>query len=360
MKILYAIQGTGNGHLSRSLEIIPRLQKEHHVDVLLSSSQWELKVPFPIRYRYKGLGFVFGKKGGVDILRTYLELDTKKLLKEIKSLPVEEYDLVISDFEPVSVWACRLRNKVSVGLSNQAATLHPLAPKPEQKDRFGKSVLKHYAKASFNYGFHFRSLSDDVYTPVIRKKVRKAEKTNRGHITVYLPAFDDFKVMEKLSGFKKVPFQIFSKRAKCTLRNRNFTVFPLQDELFTQSMSESDGVLTQAGFGTTSEALYLGKKLMVIPMKTQYEQQCNAAMLGNMGVDVIRNLKKESITQLEDWLVSGKPCEVDYPDQTDRILHKIIGRHAGQAMESPFQDIGWDDMVQQLFIPQIEQWRAPR
>lgn len=117
MKILYAIQGTGNGHLSRSLEIIPKLQKEHKVDILVSGSQWELEMPFPIRYRYHGLGFVFGKKGGVDILRTFLEMDSRQLLKEIKSLPVQDYDLVISDFEPVSVWACRLRNKVSVGLT---------------------------------------------------------------------------------------------------------------------------------------------------------------------------------------------------------------------------------------------------
>jgi hypothetical protein len=94
MKVLYAIQGTGTGHISRALEILPLLKKRAEVDVLVSASQWELNLPFEVKYRYHGLGFVFGKKGGVDILRTYLKLDTLKLFNEIKRLPVEDYDLV--------------------------------------------------------------------------------------------------------------------------------------------------------------------------------------------------------------------------------------------------------------------------
>jgi hypothetical protein len=81
MKILYAIQGTGNGHISRALEIIPILKKKAQVDVLVSASQWELSLPFPIDYKFEGLGFIFGKKGGVDLLKTYLRLDTLRLIK---------------------------------------------------------------------------------------------------------------------------------------------------------------------------------------------------------------------------------------------------------------------------------------
>ena len=36
MKILYAIQGTGNGHLSRAIDVIPALKKIGQVDVLVS------------------------------------------------------------------------------------------------------------------------------------------------------------------------------------------------------------------------------------------------------------------------------------------------------------------------------------
>ncbi|RYF93584.1 MAG: glycosyl transferase, partial [Chitinophagaceae bacterium] len=60
MKILYAVQGTGNGHVCRALEIIPALQQKAEVDILISGSQSEVALPFPVKYRMGGLGFVFG------------------------------------------------------------------------------------------------------------------------------------------------------------------------------------------------------------------------------------------------------------------------------------------------------------
>ena len=68
MKILYAIQGTGNGHLSRARDIIPLLEKKGELDILISGIQADVELPYPIKYKFKGLSFIFGKKGSVDIL----------------------------------------------------------------------------------------------------------------------------------------------------------------------------------------------------------------------------------------------------------------------------------------------------
>lgn len=330
MKILYAIQGTGNGHISRAIEILPHLKKRAEVDVLVSASQWELSLPFEVKYRLHGFGFVFGKKGGVDILNTYLKMDSLKLIKEIKSLPVHNYDLVISDFEPVSSWACQLRKKVCIGLSNQAATLHPLAPLPEVQDRFGKLVLEHYAPTSVNYGFHFKRFDEQINTPVIRREVRNAEVINKQHLTVYLPAYEDDRVINRLYKYKDLSFHLFSKKAKNTYRLKNTWIFPLNSSSFIKSVTQSNGVITNAGFGTTSEALFLGKKLLVLPMKTQYEQHCNAAVLQSMGVTVMKSLKKKHTEVLEKWFHSANNVEVNYPDETEELLDKIIQRHTGQ------------------------------
>ena len=128
MKILYAIQGTGNGHLSRARDIIPILQNKGDLDILISGTQADVSLEYPITYRLNGLGFVFGKKGGVDFKQTFLRADTRKFYKEIASLPVHEYDLIINDFEPVSAWAARLKRKLCIGLSHQSAVLAPKAP----------------------------------------------------------------------------------------------------------------------------------------------------------------------------------------------------------------------------------------
>jgi hypothetical protein len=62
MKILYAIQGTGNGHVSRAREVIPILQQYGDVDLLISGTQADVGLPYSIKYQLNGFGFVFGKK----------------------------------------------------------------------------------------------------------------------------------------------------------------------------------------------------------------------------------------------------------------------------------------------------------
>jgi UDP-N-acetylglucosamine pyrophosphorylase len=64
--------------------------------------------------------------------------------------------------------------------------------------------------------------------------------------------------------------------------------------------------------------------LMVIPMKNQFEQQCNAAALKAMGVPVIKSLKKKHIETIEKWTVSGKNIAVNYPDETEKILQDVL------------------------------------
>ena len=100
MKVLYAIQATGNGHISRAKVLIPYLQKNIEVDVLLSGTSADIELGLPIRFYFKGLSFVFGKNGGVNIWKTIAQMDFWRFFKDIKRLPLNEYDLVINDFEP--------------------------------------------------------------------------------------------------------------------------------------------------------------------------------------------------------------------------------------------------------------------
>lgn len=328
MKILYAIQGTGNGHLSRATDIIPCLQRHGEVDILVSGIQGDLPLPFPIKYQLKGLSFIFGKKGGVDLLKTFTRCHPRKLYKSIQQLPVENYDLVISDFEPVSSWACYVKDKPCIALSHQAAVLSDDFPKPDTKDKIGKLILQNYAPADFKYGFHFKGNGDSIYTPVVRQRVRNHEITDLGHYTVYLPSYDDPTLMEKLLEFPAIKWDVFSKHNTKKIVRGNITIQPINNLLFTASMASSSGVLCGAGFETPAEALYLGKKLLVIPMKNQYEQQLNAAALEQMNVPVIRSLKPKWDAILSGWLQSGQRIAVNYPDITQDIVDRIVEKHS--------------------------------
>ena len=76
---------------------------------------------------------------------------------------------------------------------------------------------------------------------------------------------------------------------------------------------------------------------MVIPMKGQYEQKCNAAALEMMGVPVIKNLKEKHFGEIGKWLESDKKVEVDYPDQTQRIIGMLFAGNSKKVIQmTPF------------------------
>ena len=50
MKILYAVQATGNGHIARAIEILPYLKKYGEVDIFLSGSNSHLQVDLPVQF----------------------------------------------------------------------------------------------------------------------------------------------------------------------------------------------------------------------------------------------------------------------------------------------------------------------
>jgi uncharacterized protein (TIGR00661 family) len=335
MKILYAIQGTGNGHVSRAREIIPILKKKGDLDLLISGTQADVDLPYPIKYRFKGLCFVFGKKGGIDVMATYRKGNLKRLYDEIKSLPVENYDLVISDFEPVSAWACKRKHKHCVGLSHQAAVIHNNAPRPIKKDMIGKAILFHYAPVSKAYGFHFAEYGEDVFTPVIRSEIRMQIPEVKPHYTVYLPAYSDKRIIKILSALKNIEWQVFSKHCKKTYREGNISIRPVLNEAFIESLISCTGILCGAGFETPAEALYLQKKLLVIPMKGQYEQQCNAAALATMNIPVIKSLKEKHLDKIKSWTRETQSVPVSYPDETAEIINRVIRENYKLSISSP-------------------------
>ena len=327
MKVLYAIQGTGNGHLSRANEIVPLLKRKVKTDVLISGNQHSLDLQFNIDHRCNGLSFVSGKSGGVDLMGTWNQTDTRRLHKEIAQFPIHRYDLVITDFEPVSAWAARLNNVPCVELSHQAAVLHRKSPKASNASMLGRLILSNYCPSNYKYGFHFDQYDSSIFTPVIRSEVRYANPTNQGHYTVYLPAFGLSYLEQIFIKFPDVNWQIFTKETKTAYRSGNIEIFPVSTAEFTKSMITANGVLCGAGFETPSEALYLRKKLMVIPMKNHYEQQCNAEALKRLGVTVANNLLQTNLKELEDWIKVNSWVYVEYPDQTEMLLEEILDIH---------------------------------
>jgi len=324
VKILYAIQGTGNGHLARAEDIVPVLRQYGELDLFVSGAQADIALPYDIKYKSKGLSFYFGKNGGVDLMKTFKKNKSRDVFHEIKKFPVDKYDVIINDFEPITAWACLKKKVPCIGLSHQSALLSPHVPRPKHFDPVGSWILRNYAPTSLHVGFHFSNFDDHIFTPVIRARVRQADNRARDHYTVYLPAYDDKKLVSLLGRFPKVYWQIFSKHISKPYRVDRISVFPVNNEAFTASMASSKGVLCGAGFETPAEALYLRKKLLVVPMKQQYEQYYNAAALKELGVPVLKKVKKKHLDKIEDWLDDEKIVEVNYKDIAAEAVRRAL------------------------------------
>ncbi len=324
MKILYAVQGTGNGHMARAEDVVPVLRKYADVDIFLSGAQADISMPFDVRYRSSGMSFYFGKNGGVDLIKTIKLNRSRRVYHEINEFPVSRYDLVINDFEPISAWAARLKGIPCVALSHQAALLAPGVPRPSHYDPVGAWILKNYAPADAHVGFHFSAFAQDVYTPVIRTSVRRVTRANNGHYTVYLPAYDDKKLIPVLSAIPHVNWHVFSKHARANYNVGRISVQHINNELFAASLATCCGVLCGSGFETPAEAMHLGKKLLVVPMKKQYEQHFNAAALAQMGVSVLKKVKKKYLDELQRWIETDDRPQVSYPDITEKAVCRTL------------------------------------
>jgi uncharacterized protein (TIGR00661 family) len=324
MNILYAFQGTGNGHASKAAQIVPLLEKYGNVDVLVSGNNFEINMPFPIKYNLKGITFYYNKNGGIDYLKTFLGLKPFRFLNEIRTLNVSNYDLVVSDFEPVSAWASRLIGKEVIGFGHQASFAYNETPVPAKKMKLGSLILRYMAPCDENIGLHFYKYHSNIESPIIQNQIRFAKPQTKKHVTVYLPAISDDHILDVLGRMVEIKFEVFSKYSKEIKQMQNITIYPANQDGFCNSMINSRGVITHAGFETPAEAIYLGKKLICIPIKGQYEQYCNAESLKELNITILEKLSVEELDNLYKWYHYQNPVKIEYENNLDKLADKII------------------------------------
>ncbi len=325
-KILYAVQATGNGHLSRCLEFYPALSKYAEVDVLLSGIQGDLILPFYVKYRKHGLGFVFGKRGGIDYFKTLLSLRPFRLIIDIWDLDLQGYDLVINDFEPITAWACRMRRKPCVAISHQASFLSRRTPRPKPRNWLAEFIFKHFAPCTRKIGLHFQPYDKYIYTPVVRKEIRNiVTNHSENACLIYLPAFSHDVLLPHLRAMTDIKFSIFSKHIDRVETHGHITIYPVGLPAWMIALSTCSMAIIGGGFEGSSEMLYLNKKLMVIPMSDQYEQLCNAEALSRMGVEICYQIQDDFGERLRSWAARARTINVFFPEVSDKIAREALG-----------------------------------
>lgn len=325
IKVLYGLPAVGNGHLARARHILPLLKKFADVDILTAGHGGQVELPYPIMYKKKGLSLHYTHTWGISIAQTVLEANIFKVIQDIATLPVEQYDFVISDFEPVTARAAKYRQIPCIHLGHQASFSSPKTPRPPTKNLFIEMLFSDvYIPHKKAIGFHFEAYDTFIHTPVIREEIRKQKPSNRWHIVVYLQTYDDAILIKEFAKFPKQKFEISSKFAAHLSHHDNVTIYPVNNERFVESLASSAGLITGGGFEWPAEAIFLGKKLLCIPQIAQYEQACNVAALKKLGIMSIERIDDTFSVSLEKRFDEYKPIHKDYPDETESIIARIF------------------------------------
>ena len=106
--------------------------------------------------------------------------------------------------------------------------------------------------------------------------------------------------------------------------SKRIEFFPLSREEFQKNLAKCSAIISAAGFGLTSEALYLGKKICAIPIKKHFEQECNAAALKKLGVYILPKFSLQHSGDIDFWLSQVLPVQMNYQDNSKQIVEKAI------------------------------------
>lgn len=325
MRILFGIQATGNGHLSRAKELYFLLKENPHVekiDVLVSGNNSKIDVPFDIKYNFKGISFSYGKSGKVNVLKSFLKANFLSVMKGIFTVPFHKYDIIISDYEPISVWGAKLRGIHTVGLGNIFSSTSRQFPKMGGAHNITKVFTRLFCPVDQKVAMHYQKFDDFIFTPIIRSEIRGAQVRNDNFTLVYLLSYSEQQLLDTFSQsqFSEKQFVIYTNTGH-SIKRGNIEVKPLNTESFTKDILNCSGVITAGGFQTTAEALYLGKKLLCIPIKTQFEQQCNARVLQELGITVCKDLDADCVRY---WLDSGRVVQIPFQDESQKMIETIL------------------------------------
>ncbi|WMS86627.1 MJ1255/VC2487 family glycosyltransferase [Pleionea litopenaei] len=303
MKILYGVQGTGNGHITRARVMAKSFEKFGiSVDWIFSGRSkddyFDMQC-FGDFQCFRGLTFAV-ENGKINIFKTAKQLNFSQLFRDAKNLAINHYDLIVSDFEPVSAWAARRAKKTSIGISHQSAFQYKI-PK-RGNNWFTQQVMNWFAPVDQAIGLHWHHFGQPILPPVIDVDAHTfLPEVDPKHILVYFPFQSLSNLVALVKPFDQHHFYIYHDVAE-PIDQGHIHIRPFSRENFQSDLAKTRGVICGAGFELPSESVHLGKHLLIQPVGGQMEQLSNSLALQQLGLATVCQAFDHQI--LNQWLTN--------------------------------------------------------
>ncbi len=213
----------------------------------------------------------------------------------------EAPDVIINFYEPLcGLSAIRgFKTAPVVAIAHQFMFLHPQYQFPHGFFLQKRGALTFTKVAglgsSYQLGISLRSLPDLqslVVVPPLMRDAIKAKHTNKTEqfllVYLYHHSCKDA-IIEWHHRHPEVVLHCFwnnPTKPDVWKYDETLTFHPLHGEKFAVMMSRCQGMVTTSGFETLAEGIYLGKPLLLVPMRKHFEQHCNGVDGKSEGVAV--------------------------------------------------------------------------
>jgi uncharacterized protein (TIGR00661 family) len=300
MRILYGVQGEGMGHAMRAGVVLDELDRHHEVRVVASGRAFQhLAQAGPHVDEIWGLSFA---KEGAEI--RMLQSLIQNLGGAVSGWPrdlrkyfrlAEEFmpDVVISDFESFVVLFAQRHAKPIISLDNIQMIdrcKHDRELVKGYRDDF--HVARTYIATKVPRAFQYL-VTTFFYPPLRRKRTMLVPSIVRSEIVAASPERGDHLVVY-WAGDETVPELLQKAGVPCRIYGMGGAVQeervdgvliyrPFSPHSFVDDLRTCRGLITGGGFTLLSEAVYLRKPILSIPLAGQAEQQLNARYLARLG-----------------------------------------------------------------------------
>lgn len=312
-RVLYGVHGTGHGHAMRGLTIARALPQHDFLFVADDDAPEVLEAEFPV-FRLPNLGTAF-KNYRIDFGSTLARAakvfwhKSGYMEKALRKIGEYKPDVCMTDLEYFTPRAARLAGLPCLTLDHQhviTSCRHSL-PRNMRWDAFVQGLTPRYifppTEANIIVSFYAPPVLPQYNTivcpPILRDTVIRLAPEDHGHILVYQSNSTDSRLIDFLRQSKKEAYVFGYSRTSGNCGNIHF--MPKSESGFLELLGSCSYVVQGGSHTLMSEALYLGKPILSLPVESMVEQRFNALYLARLGYGMETTMKDLGPGLLRDF-----------------------------------------------------------
>jgi len=325
------------GHAIRTSVILDHLKDDNEVMVFASERAYDfLSQKFDDVYRIYGFNTVYennavnDKKTFINAMK-YLPRDVKDNIRLLYGIANKfKPDLIISDFEFYSNILSKIIRVPMISIDN----MHVITqckidvPKKFSRDKLkAEGVVRSFIQRPQKYiitSYFYPEVKNtekvSIFPPILRKEILELKPVKGDNVLVYQTSSSNLELIDLLKKFEE-NFIIYGFDKDAVEDNLTYRKF--NEDQFFEDLGSCKAVIANGGFTLLSEAIYLKKPVLSVPVKGQFEQILNAIYLEKLGYGEFH--EQLSVEVLENFLKNLEEYDEALKTYTQNGNKSILG-----------------------------------